>query len=393
MQSEKLKVKGWLQQSLAAFFVLFVLSTTSVQAASLNVDQNNPACDDVSGAPYCKIQPAIDAANPGDVIRVAAGVYKEQLDIAINHLTIKGSGRGKTIVKSRKVLATKFTTSQPNKPIIYVHDASGVAIRDLTVNGAGRANGNYRMSGIAFYNAGGSVLKSAILNVRETPLSGAQHGVALYAYVDDGTPRRLTVRNNIIREYQKNGMALNGEGLTVTVVKNKVMGAGALSFMAQNGIQLGWGATGQVVKNTVKNHDYTGDDVTATGILVYDSEGVTLVDNKLHNNETGIYLYAEGGSDGNRVVNNRIIGTTEWDAIVVVGSKNQVVNNYVKGNGTNEAGIWIEGDRNNVVNNKIDANDIGIWVESGDKNRLIHNKITNSATQDIKDLGTNTLII
>jgi len=179
----------------------------------------------------------------------------------------------------------------------------------------------------------------------------------------------------------------------VTVVKNNVMGAGALSFMAQNGIQLGWGATGQVVKNTVKNHDYTGDDVTATGILVYDSEGVTLVDNKLHNNETGIYLYAEGGSDGNRVVNNRIIGTTEWDAIVVVGSKNQVVNNYVKGNGTNEAGIWIEGDRNNVVNNKIDANDIGIWVESGDKNRLIHNKITNSATQDIKDLGTNTLII
>ena len=191
-------------------------------------------------------------------VNVAAGTYTEQLDIG-KPLTLTGAGQASTIIKSPAVLATKFVTgTDNNKPVVYIHDATGVTVQQLTVDGDGKGNTNYRMQGIAFYKAGGTVDHVTITRVRDTPLTGAQHGVTLYASNADGAPRTINISNNTIGEYQKNGMALIGAGLTATVTGNTVTGSGPTGVIAQNGIQVSDEATGTVDGNTVSNNSYTG---------------------------------------------------------------------------------------------------------------------------------------
>lgn len=226
--------------------------------STLDVDDDSPQ----TGATG-RIQEGVNLVS-GSTVKVAAGTYTEQLDIG-KPLTLTGAGQASTIVKSPAALATKFSN---NKPVVYIHDATGVTVQQLTVDGDGKGNANYRMEGVAFYNAGGTVDHVTITRVRETPLSGAQHGVALYAYNVDGVPRTLNISNNTIDEYQKNGMALSGAGLTTTVTDNTVTGSGPTGVTAQNGIQVGFGAAGTVEDNTVANVSYTGDYYGASGILV-----------------------------------------------------------------------------------------------------------------------------
>ena len=44
------------------------------------------------------IQKAVDAAKPGDLIMVAAGTYKEAVDVETDRLTIRGADRNTTIL-------------------------------------------------------------------------------------------------------------------------------------------------------------------------------------------------------------------------------------------------------------------------------------------------------
>ncbi len=204
-------------------------------------DDANPGTADTPEAAKQTVQAAVDAVSPGGTVHVGAGTYVEQVEIS-KALTLDGAGEGSTTIQSPASLPAGFTTSHANKPVVYVHDATGVAISHLTVDGDGQGNANYAFEGIAYHDAGGSVANTTIVHVRETPLNGNQHGVALYAYNDDAVARTLDVTDNTISDYQKNGMALNGDDLTVTVSGNNVTGAGATNLTAQNGIQIGYGA-------------------------------------------------------------------------------------------------------------------------------------------------------
>ncbi|MCH7703049.1 MAG: hypothetical protein IID37_15305, partial [Planctomycetes bacterium] len=50
-------------------------------ADTLNVDGNDPGCDDGAGTPYCTIQAAIVAAVDTDEIVVAEGEYFENINL------------------------------------------------------------------------------------------------------------------------------------------------------------------------------------------------------------------------------------------------------------------------------------------------------------------------
>ncbi len=263
--------------------------------SALHVDDDSPQTG-TTGI----VQEGVDMA-VGSTVYVEAGVYEEQVSIDKDNLTLEGRGVGTTILRAPVTMVSLFNTGNPNKPIVYVHDADGVTIREMTVDGAGRGNGNYRIEGIAFYNAGGTVENTAITAIRETPLSGNQHGVALYAYNADDTPRTLNVLNNTIDDYQKNGMALNGSNLTVNVTGNTVTGAGPSNKIAQNGIQVGWGAAGVIDGNTVANHSWTGGGWVATDILIYTGD-VDITNNTLSEGQVGVYYL-----DGSGVVNDNTL--------------------------------------------------------------------------------------
>jgi hypothetical protein len=69
------------------------------------------------GCDFTSIQQAIEAAQPGDIIKVEAGVYPENLVIP-KDLSLRGIGPAQTVVKAL----------DPNKPILYVPGDSRVRV-------------------------------------------------------------------------------------------------------------------------------------------------------------------------------------------------------------------------------------------------------------------------
>lgn len=369
-----------LSLTLVIVLLMAVAPAATYAQTTLYVDDDLSECP---AAAYTAIQDAIDAASPGDTVHVCAGTYEEQLDIELD-LALEGDGQGLTIVRSPTTLVSKFSTTTTNKPVVYAHNAT-VAIRDMTVDGAGRGNGNYRFIGIAYYDAGGSVQRVEIVHITESPLSGSQHGVGLYALNQDGASRTLLVARNTISNYQKNGMALLGSGLEVTVVHNTVTGFGETTAIAQNGIQVGLAAKGSVNNNSVADNFYNGPTWTASGYLVSESDGVVISHNDSENNQTAVYLFGNENS-----ANNNDIDPSTW-GFILYGNGNHAKNNSIA---VNEIGLFLYGDGNQAVSNRItcgsDPGDVGVYV-IGEANHAVRNRSTGCEFGTL-DLGIDTLV-
>ncbi len=236
----------------------------------------------------------------GSTVNLAAGTYEEQVEIT-EDVTIQGVG-ATSVILSPPILTLFFGT---NKPIVYVHGTENAVLKNLKVDGAGRGNANYRFCGVGFSNAGGRVESCEIAGVRDTPFSGAQHGVGIYAYNDDGASHAITVLGCSIVDFQKTGMALNASDttpVTVDIVGNAVVGIGPTGVTAQNGIQT-WGdrISGKIAFNDVSGIAYTGAGWVATSVLVYYAD--MLVDN---NTITGGHTCVYGIDADCDITNNTI---------------------------------------------------------------------------------------
>ena len=218
---------------------------------------------------YGSIQAAIDDSmvKDGWTIFIQAGTFIEEIDIN-KSITLKGSANLSTTIQSPDLLEEDFSTSTKKKSIIYVYGNANVTIDGLVIDGNNKGTNNDSFIGIAFHNAGGQVINNIIENIMDASFSGKQGDVGIFALNDDGVSRSLDVINNVIENFQKNGMALMGNGLTVNVEGNTVVGEGDTSVIAQNGIQVSDGATGKVKDNIIEDIYYTGGDWTASGILI-----------------------------------------------------------------------------------------------------------------------------
>ncbi|MEO6708472.1 MAG: lamin tail domain-containing protein, partial [Planctomycetota bacterium] len=266
---------------------------------------------------FATIQQAINAVAPGGTVHVASGLYEEQLVITTSGITIDGDGSGNsgadTIVRSPVALSYSFTTGASNFPVIGVHDCSGVTIRDLRVDGFGRGSGNYRFVGVAWFNAGGTGSNLRVVGIRETTVTGSQHGVGYYANNNTGGPYTLTLNDCDASDYQKGGMALSGVGLTFLLDGCDLTGQGPINTIAQNGFQLGLGAGGIVQNSSAANHVYSPGPDTSCGILALQTAALINTANCiLSDNSSGVYYYVASGS-----ITNSTISTVNglYDAI------------------------------------------------------------------------------
>ena len=297
------------------------------------------------------VQAAIDAALPGETVVLQPGTYTEQLEIS-KDITLQG-GPG-VVLQAPSSLPLYYTTSANNHPIIYVHNTANAAILGLTVDGLEHGNGNYRFQGIGFYDAGGTIDGNTVLDITDNPFSGMQSGSAIYAYNADGTPRTLTVSDNTISNFQKSGITLNGSNLTVSVEGNTVTGAGPTAVIAQNGIQLGYGASGTVSDNTISGVDYTPGSWTSSGILLYAAgNGVQVTGNDLSGAQEGV---AAASSNNVSITGNTIAGSS-LDGIELADVSGATVSgNTISGSGA--YGILIDGSSSGigVTGNQLTAN-------------------------------------
>jgi hypothetical protein len=247
----------------------------------------------------------INKAVAGDRVELLPGIYVEQVEIAKN-LKLDGAGAGETVIQSPASLTAYFTTPGPNNnyPVVYVHGASDVDIQDLTVDGMNRGSANYRFVGVAFLNAGGSVTNAEVLNVMDSAFSGAQHGVGVYAYNDIVGLYDIDMTDVLVDGYQKTGVALMGDGLTVDLTRVTTVGEGDTNLNAQNGIQVSNGAGGALHDCDVSGNSYTGGGWTASGILPCYGTDLAIDGATLDGNQTSVYFIDMDGSlDGSAVTN------------------------------------------------------------------------------------------
>jgi hypothetical protein len=202
------------------------------------------------------------------------------------------------------------------------------------------------------------ILNSFISNIGDSPFNGVQRGVAIYyrAFFPTGTATGR-VSGNHISQYQKGGIVVNGPGSNVQVQQNEVLGLGPVSFIAQNGIQFGFGSSGSAMKNTVNGNAYNGGRDVSGGIIVvggpgYGScpdgnpclytTGIQIVQNTLDGNDVGIFL-----------TNLRADFGAPDDATNIKAVNNTLTNAALTNIYPYQAGVSDVGNNDKIINNKI----------------------------------------
>jgi hypothetical protein len=238
---------------------------------------------------YATIQSAVNAAQPGDKIKVCPGTYIEQVTIPSGKdgLTLFSEGAFQAIIKAPPAMLDP-------KAIVRVSGAHDVTIRHFTITGPGDGPCNSIRYGVRVDNEGSALITdNHITHIHDTPLGGCQNGIGVnIGRLSDGnTSGTGTVVHNLIDWYQKGGVLVSRAGSSAEVAYNDVVGIGSTSAIAQNGIQVSAGAVGDVHHNKVSQNFYSVAGTESTGILLISAPGVTRVHhNDVFLNNGGISL-------------------------------------------------------------------------------------------------------
>jgi hypothetical protein len=224
-----------------------------------------------------------------------------------------------------------------------------------------------------------NISRSFIHNIGEVPFNGAQHGIGIYFRSFFTFTITGEVIGNLISAYQKGGIVANGRGTKLAKLNsNVVVGQGHVTYIAQNGIQVGYGAMpypSQVIGNVISANSYIGtpgDASASAGLLVVGGPGyglcpdgadcpysnlVFMVANTLFNNDVGVYAsnlqadFSAAPTPTNVVI---YLNTASSDfcynqayqaGISDQGNTDYILNNYIMqggGYGPNPCGIGID---------------------------------------------------
>jgi hypothetical protein len=130
-------------------------------------------------------------------------------------------------------------------------------------------------------------------------------------------------------------------------------------LIAQNGIQVGWDATGTVSENAVSGVWYTGANWGSSGILLYaPGAGVSVTNNDVVNCQLGIPAY---WADDLHILRNNIRGS-EWGIDLYQSINTEVHYNSITG--SVEAGLWTDQPTDATLNWWGDASGPGVDTDN-----------------------------
>jgi hypothetical protein len=255
---------------------------------------------------------------------VAEGTYPEQVVID-KDLEVVGAGIGLSTILSPATLDFQFSTSYNYYPVVTAKNAT-VDFRGFTIDGDGQGNAHARFVGIGYYNASGELAECETTGTRNEPLDGSQHGVGIYGLYDDGAAHTMVCRDNVMGDFQKNGMAWSTTGATtldIQIIGCDVTGSPGMTAdngdPAQNGIQVyGAGVTALIDGNTVSGIGYDNTSAAtkwvATSILDYFATS-TISNNLIVDAQTAAYTIESPVSYLNNDVNVVRVGESAYGII------------------------------------------------------------------------------
>jgi nitrous oxidase accessory protein NosD len=332
-------------------------------------------------ATYTTIQSAVNAASTGDSIHICAAIYAEQVTIS-KSLDIDAAN-GAILMPSAMVQnSISLFDAAPLAVALLIANTSDVSIDGLIVDGSnsGISACSPDLFGIAFQNASGSIRRTTVRNFKlAASLNGCQTGTGIFVQSGGGQSSSVWIDSTSIHDFQKNGITANEVGTEVFIRGNVVTGLGPTNGAAQNGIQVGFGATGFVTGNTVSNTVYAPCTAVstctnvATNILITQSDGVTVANNSVAVSQVGIFI----DSNSAEVSSNQSSANLVFDGIRLEGNSNRAGRNIVFT--SSESGIFLDGNNNVIRNNTITDAAIGILKTTTSSGNLIQfNSISDS---------------
>jgi parallel beta-helix repeat protein len=281
------------------------------------------------------IQLAINA-NPGRTICVAGGTYPEQLIVTSSGTQLIGLGSysNPTTIQPETLSATANVPQGPDsgQPIYStilvggspVSSISGVKIENLVIDGSVASEAlesciDFR--GVTYLDASGTVAHNSIENFRSpASLPYCNDGMGVEAESAVGGTSNVVVQSNAIGGYDSTGIICNWDAYCSVFGNTVSFYTPYDSYVAGEGIQIGYGASGQVSLNIVENNACTfagcgpnpQTQSQGIGIVTYLSGAQTTVSgNILYHNDVGIYVQ----SDTTTIIANSVSGST-FEAIV-----------------------------------------------------------------------------
>ncbi len=172
-------------------------------------------------------------------------------------------------------------------------------------------------------------------------LAGCQDGQGIYVQTVSGQSSAVTISNDKVTNYNKNGITCNDAGTTCSINGNTASFYTPYEpYIGPNGIQVAFGANGTVGSNTVENNACTLSGICGRGsaaqwqsdgcgIITYQAAtGTKVSSNTATGNDIGICVNLDTASViSNKVSSSNDAGIMQYDGIGTYSAASNTLSN------------------------------------------------------------------
>jgi hypothetical protein len=303
---------------LAAAVAVGVLAAPAAASAATWVSESPTVAGTGSSCTkpgFNKIQPAIEATASAGIIYICNGTYVEQLQIT-KSVTLKSSG---TVTVQLPATPQNSTTTcdeeipleyQRNQDLVSICTSGSVTITGLKFEAKWPAGTCYD-SEYGIFAGGGATLRMNAATVSDAgnpppdAASGCQGGVGIQL----GSARTATneiahgiLNNDVVTNYQKNGIDVTGVGATGLISGTTVTGSGETERIAQNGIEVAFGGYAKIKASSISGNECNASvcgsnpiaQTQSTGVLFFGAKaGSSVSTSTISHSDIGVYYEDE----------------------------------------------------------------------------------------------------